>query len=143
MDINRFWSRVDKDGDSGCWLWKGATNSAGYGHLYLDGAYTLAHRLSYTSVIGPVTIGKELDHLCRTPRCVNPLHLEPVTHQENVRRGINGQPHETCRKGHSYVGNTYTSGGKRRCRICARANVNEHRRLYGRNGAKSQQIAAT
>jgi len=29
----------------------------------------------------------EIDHLCGNPACVNPDHLEAVSHAENVRRG--------------------------------------------------------
>lgn len=32
-------------------------------------------------------LGLELDHLCRQRDCVNPQHLEAVTHSENTRRG--------------------------------------------------------
>lgn len=31
----------------------------------------------------------ELDHLCRNRICVNPDHLELVTHAQNLRRGKN------------------------------------------------------
>ena len=47
----------------------------------------LAHRVYYERHVGPVPEGLELDHLCRNPGCVNPEHLEPVTHAENIRRG--------------------------------------------------------
>lgn len=30
----------------------------------------------------------ELDHLCGVRRCCNPLHLEPVTRTENIRRAV-------------------------------------------------------
>ena len=36
--------------------------------------------------VGPIPDGREIDHLCRNHRCVNPDHLEPVTHLENMRR---------------------------------------------------------
>jgi hypothetical protein len=29
-----------------------------------------------------------IDHKCRTPSCVNPDHLEPVTQGENLRRAF-------------------------------------------------------
>jgi hypothetical protein len=41
----------------------------------------------YEAQYGPVPSGMELDHLCRVKACVNPDHLEPVTHAENMRRG--------------------------------------------------------
>lgn len=39
---------------------------------------------------GPVPAGMELDHMCHDRGCVNPLHLDLVTHQENCKRGRNG-----------------------------------------------------
>ena len=35
---------------------------------------------------GPVPEGFELDHICRQRDCMNPEHLELVTHQENYFR---------------------------------------------------------
>src|SRR3546814_19356891 len=49
-----------------------------------------AHRISYELCVGPIPEGMELDHLCRVRRCVNPAHMEPVTHRENVLRGEAG-----------------------------------------------------
>jgi hypothetical protein len=45
------------------------------------------HRINYEAKYGPVPAGKELDHLCKQKECVNPDHVEAVTHTENVRRG--------------------------------------------------------
>ena len=86
---NRFWQYVDKTDT--CWLWKGYTNPRGYG-VYSFG-YKAAHRTvrvhryAYEQLVGPIPNGLELDHLCRTRVCVNPRHLEPVLHTENLRRG--------------------------------------------------------
>ena len=49
---------------------------------------TIAHKFAYQAIIGPIPPGRELDHLCDNKLCVNPSHLEPVTHQENVIRGF-------------------------------------------------------
>lgn len=78
-------SRVEVDGNE-CWNWKLALNEAGYGTCRYAGRRHYAHRLSYMVFIGNISDGMQLDHLCRNQRCVNPLHLEPVTAAENVRR---------------------------------------------------------
>jgi hypothetical protein len=46
-----------------------------------------AHRVVYEAAKGPIPEGLHLDHLCRTPPCVNPDHLEAVTPYENIARG--------------------------------------------------------
>jgi hypothetical protein len=67
-----------------CWVWQGRTDELGYGRL---GQSRLAHRAYYRMLRGPIPDDLELDHLCRNPTCVNPAHMEPVTHAENLRRG--------------------------------------------------------
>lgn len=52
-----------------------------------DDRIRFAHQVFYELHVGPIPRGLELDHLCQNPSCVNPAHLEPVTHAENVRRG--------------------------------------------------------
>ena len=85
----RFWSKVDKRGPDECWLWQTGMVFGGYGKFF-DGKIIRAHRYAYQLLVGPVPEGLELDHLCRVRNCVNPAHLEAVTHQENCQRGIAG-----------------------------------------------------
>lgn len=83
----RLMAKVRLDGE--CWIWTGARNRAGYGVIGAGrrGEGTmLAHRLSYEVHTGPIPEGLHLDHLCVTPACVRPEHLEAVTQQENNRR---------------------------------------------------------
>ena len=87
--LARFWSKVDKSGD--CWLWTRSVTNSGYGvHRCGEGgiAYTtMAHRVAWiVTRQAEVPEGMALDHLCRTPACVRPDHLEPVTPSTNVRR---------------------------------------------------------
>jgi FixJ family two-component response regulator len=65
------------------------SDGTGYGKTSRVGSpKTLsAHRWSYEEHVGPVEEGMFIDHLCRVRECVNPAHLEPVTHAENCRRG--------------------------------------------------------
>jgi len=101
-----------------------------------------AHRLSYETEIGPIPEGLELDHLCRVRSCVNPLHLEPVTHQENVRRGegANFWRNKThCPQGHEYTEeNTGISNRNnekcRYCRECKREKNRQRRQKLKQQG---------
>ncbi len=74
---------------TGCWIWKRAKTSTGYGHLTINNKQVLAHRFVYEKYKGTIPEGLTLDHLCRNTLCVNPDHLEPVTHAMNCRRGKN------------------------------------------------------
>ena len=69
-----------------CHVWYGAKVD-GYGNVRVGSHSYLAHRIAYERARGPIPTGRELDHLCRNRACINPAHLEPVTHRENARRG--------------------------------------------------------
>ncbi len=127
---NRFWSHVDKSaGPDGCWPWSGERR-LGYGRFrspyFRDKE---SHRIAYAILVAPVGKTMELDHRCHTDdsgcpggeaclhrRCVNPSHLEPVTHAENLRRAV--QRRLTCRNGHDRS-IEWTNG---RCQACNRNN---------------------
>ncbi len=82
----RFWANVEKT--DLCWRWTAHLDrKTGYGRLLVDGGMVGAHRIAYQLLVGPIPEGLDLDHLCRNKACVNPDHLEPVTQQENIRRG--------------------------------------------------------
>lgn len=113
--------------NSGCWFWMGLIGKDGYGRI--NGRR--AHTVSYVIHRGPIPIGLEPDHLCRARSCVNPWHLEPVTHRENVLRGmapsaLNAKK-MSCLRGHPLDdANTYlfapgTRAQERRCKECTRA----------------------
>jgi HNH endonuclease len=82
----RLWAAVDKLTPDDCWPWKGARNSSGYGFLHFQGKSQGAHRAAYELTYGKIAEGIEVDHLCRNRLCCNPAHLEPITHEENMRR---------------------------------------------------------
>lgn len=93
---DRFWEKVNQNGPiperaaelGSCWLWMAAKDGKGYGQIRVNDRAVLAHIFSYEMARGPVPDGKELDHLCCVKLCVNPAHLEPVTHRENCLRAL-------------------------------------------------------
>lgn len=126
----RFWRKVNKT--STCWLWTG-TCPLGYGQFTIRaGIKVKAHRFAYEALIGPIPDGMELDHLCRVKNCVNPGHLEPVTAQENIRRGVPFRASRLktqCVNGHPYTEETTSWWhGRRHCRVCHRISESNRRK---------------
>lgn len=80
-----------------CWHWTGPDSGKAYqgkkkgrGHGYprmsLDGQTVAVHLVMFTHYFGFIPGRKQVDHLCKNRRCVNPEHLEMVTHLQNQRR---------------------------------------------------------
>ena len=116
--------------NSGCWLWTGAHNGNGYPVISIarngkGGKNAYAYRLSYEWAKGPIPPDKEIDHLCRIRWCVNPDHLEAVTHRVNMLRGntvaaFHAQKTE-CKRGHPFTAdNVYFTANGKGCVACRR-----------------------
>ena len=138
--------RVGIPDENDCWPWEGTIDPAGYGRGSFGGVTAMAHRAVYLLIKGDIPQGFDLDHLCRNRRCVNPDHLEPVTHHENCRRGKQAQQTH-CVNGHEFnEGNTlirYRADKVttyRQCRSCVseRASRQDQRGRYAQRKAREQ-----
>jgi len=105
--------------------------ACGYGAFKAMGEQR-AHRVSYRLFKGEIPEGTEIDHLCKIKLCVNPEHLEAVSHAENVFRADRGAValnwHKThCVNGHDLSGENVSlrkhgiTEKSRVCRACERA----------------------
>jgi hypothetical protein len=122
--VERLLSKMTVVGD--CHIWIAATNGRGYGQINIGGGVRRqAHRLAYELFVGPIPPGYHIDHLCRTPLCINPAHLEAVSQSENNRREALARWEargNRCIRGHLFAGHNATwtgRGNERRCRACA------------------------
>ena len=102
MSEERFWSKVDKNGANGCWVWKDCICHKGYGRFWYNNKLVLAHRHVWTLVNGAIPAGLVVRHKCRGA-CVNPDHLELGTRAQNnadkIRDGTStrGTKHPMCK----------------------------------------------
>jgi len=106
-----------------CWEWQASLRKGGYGQATWNKQPVTVHVLLYTLAGREIPEGYELDHLCRYRRCCNPDHVEPVTRQINVLRGmspcaINARKTH-CPKGHPLTTSNNSAGRYgRKCKIC-------------------------
>ena len=123
--LERLMEKIQKT--ESCWIWNGAKTGGNdsYGMIWVDGKNKLAHRAMYEINTGEIPHGTELDHICRNKSCVNPDHLEPVTHFENMKRagvGWKNREKTACPSGHEYTAeNTRITHGSRSCKQCESA----------------------
>ena len=149
----RLFSKYIEEPNTGCFLWIGSITDSGYGEINARKTHgtNLAHRIMYEIVRGPIPKGLDIDHLCRVRNCVNPDHMEPVTNQENTRRGNSTSAHNArkthCKRGHAFdLSNTILipsstpslvtgRSARRRCYQCTlvnRRHAQRRRRLLQR-----------
>lgn len=73
--------------NSGCWLWMGTVNGAGYGGIGRggrEGGWIGAHVAAWECAHGEVPKGLHVCHHCDNKLCVNPAHLYVATTQKNT-----------------------------------------------------------
>lgn len=134
-DLDRFFTKISPEPNTGCWLWLGSLDRYGYGQFFIGSHKDNSrkngrgHTFAYRNLVGPIPEGLRLDHKCRVRECANPYHLEAVTIRENTLRGISPAAMNAkkthCKRGHPLSGdNLRTTIGiygylYRHCRQCA------------------------
>lgn len=144
--VEHFWSRVVKS--PSCWTWTGSRNEAtGYCacNMRVEGGGGYAHRVAYILAKGPIPAGLSIDHLCRNRGCVNPDHLEAVSHRENILRSPNAlaainAAKTHCPQGHPYSGSNLRLSADGRSRVC-RTCGNERSRVGYRRRRRAGMAA--
>ena len=83
----------------------------------------------YEGIYGKLHKETVIDHLCRNKKCINPNHLEHVTHRMNILRGVGLSAQHAkktkCPKGHKY--DKVNSRGSRECSICRKESKARYR----------------
>lgn len=67
----------------GCWLWSRQTHR-GYPVVQVGTQRLQVHRLSLEAKHGRPLGSQPAHHVCAQTTCVNPAHLQPITHRENT-----------------------------------------------------------
>ena len=89
--FERLYNKVEKT--DGCWFFRGAITSQGYGYLIINYRMKQAHRVAWELENGKIPDGLYVLHKCDNPICVNPSHLFIGTQKDNIL--------DMCKKGRS------------------------------------------
>ena len=69
--------------ESGCWEWP-KLDTTGYPRAIIGDRHIAVHRLSLEAKHEAPLGSQAAHHICANAKCVNPDHLQPVTHRDNV-----------------------------------------------------------
>lgn len=69
---------------AGCWEWSRKVHASGYAVVAIAGRTMQVHRLSLEARLGRPLGKQAAHHVCANTTCVNPDHLQPVTHIQNA-----------------------------------------------------------
>ena len=113
-------------------MWQLGLDKSGYGSMAVmhEGKQQRyrAHRIAYAMLVGPIPEGLVIDHLCRVRNCVNPSHMEPVTHAENIKRiPYTASYVDQCKWAHGEDSWVTKSDGSRSCNRCSKARQRAYR----------------
>ena len=112
--------------DKACWIFDGNIRSDGYGSMNMivhGRGVSPAHRISYLLFNGSLVVGKEINHICRNKSCVNPDHLEQITHSGNMLWRNFTKTH--CLNGHEYTPENTIWDASMRCKRCRKCRENQ------------------
>lgn len=157
--VSRFFSifRRSVQDATGCLLWGGRRNAAGYGLFDLQKRPRLAHRMSFWLHTRILPRGFSVLHRCDNPACVNPSHLFLGTHEDNMKdmvakgRQVKGPSHSCTMRMAAARGDKHGSVTKpdsvRRGAKAAGARLTERevvsiRERYTKGGVLQRQLAA-
>lgn len=124
--LERFWEKVTKSGEDGCWNWTACT-TRGYGRIGFKGKILRPHRVAKYLDKSTNIDSYQANHTCHNTKCVNPEHIYLGTQAENHQDTIENGSHAS---GESH-GNAKLSDEE----------VRHIRKIYNNTGKSQKEIA--